>query len=390
MIKHDFVELDSQKFLFPLILKVASRCNLACTYCHWFRDKSVYNFSPVIKKEIFDLLETRLIHYLLNYYPKPELSIIFHGGEPLLVKKSFFDYMCSKLLEIGEKTKKSIKLGVTTNGVLIDDDWCKIFKNYNVGVSVSLDGDKDINDKSRIDFKGNGSYAKIVSAITKIQANNLNLSILSVCDPMSDPENICKHFVDKLGIKNFDILIPNFNYEDKKNNKVKSISMFYIKLFNLWMYIYYPKKIKIKIIESFLKAVLQIPTKMPGIGKSTIRAVSITPNGDIQPHDVLRINNQMSINTDLTLYNNDLSDIHNNSAWQKALIESINLPDTCKKCDYRDICNGGNVIHRYSRENQYNNPSIYCADLKIIYQHILDQIPKLLELGILSNRIVKE
>lgn len=45
------------------------------------------------------------------------------------------------------------------------------------------------------------------------------------------------------------------------------------------------------------------------------------------------------------------------------------LPDFCKLCCWQNICNGGQLIHRYSKENGFNNPSIYCEGLKLFYKH---------------------
>ncbi|WP_333023138.1 hypothetical protein [Wolbachia endosymbiont of Pentidionis agamae] len=52
-----------------------------------------------------------------------------------------------------------------TNGILIDTEWIKIFKEYGIGVGISLDGTKNLSDTYRLDKKGNGTYERVVSKI---------------------------------------------------------------------------------------------------------------------------------------------------------------------------------------------------------------------------------
>jgi len=35
-----------------------------------------------------------------------------------------------------------------------------------------------------------------------------------------------------------------------------------------------------------------------------------------------------------------------------------------------NACGGGYLPHRFSKENGYDNPSVYCDDLYAIYEHI--------------------
>ncbi len=46
------------------------------------------------------------------------------------------------------------------------------------------------------------------------------------------------------------------------------------------------------------------------------------------------------------------------------------LPATCRACPIVDICGGGDLPSRYSRQNGFDNPSVYCSDLQVVIGHI--------------------
>ena len=66
-----------------LLVKVAARCNIDCTYCYWFRDAAVYNKPKVMSPEVLDQLFHRIEQHVARY-SLVEFPIILHGGEPLL------------------------------------------------------------------------------------------------------------------------------------------------------------------------------------------------------------------------------------------------------------------------------------------------------------------
>ena len=69
-------------FTFVLV-KLASRCNINCTYCYWFRDPEVYNKPPVLTLEAEDAFCSRLEQHIREFR-LDQFLLVFHGGEPLL------------------------------------------------------------------------------------------------------------------------------------------------------------------------------------------------------------------------------------------------------------------------------------------------------------------
>src|SRR5439155_9151576 len=69
-----------------LILKVAQRCNLACSYCYMYEhvDKSYRTKPPLMSDDVLRRTIIRTKEYL-DKKPRHRLTITFHGGEPTLI-----------------------------------------------------------------------------------------------------------------------------------------------------------------------------------------------------------------------------------------------------------------------------------------------------------------
>jgi uncharacterized protein len=87
------------------------------------------------------------------------ISLVFHGGEPLLVGKDYF----RKIIEIFNFSLEEIivNYAVQTNGTLIDDEWCQLFKEFNIHIGVSLDGPEKLQNKYRVYHNNKGSFSEV-------------------------------------------------------------------------------------------------------------------------------------------------------------------------------------------------------------------------------------
>ncbi len=376
-------ENESKRFNI-IILKVASSCNLDCKYCYWFRDQSVYELPGVMKPILIDNIIERIKEYLKTY-DGSFLKIIFHGGEPLLLKQRVFAYICEALTKINPKVK--MQFGVTTNGVLINDEWSTLFKKFRVGVTVSIDGQKADHDKNRIDLKGQPTYEKVRAGISCLQRNKVpGVSLLSVFTPGLSASELCDHFVNDIGVKIFDVLIPDWNHDDKKSGLLAGIAEFYIELFDVWLDKYWSQGVRIRSLESFVKAICFNRTRLPGVGICPVKIICINSLGEIETYDAFRVNGKEHVQTNLNISHSPLSEILANKLWLKHLKNSLSLPKDCQTCEIKSFCRGGNVIHRYSQDNGYDNPSVYCNDLKKMYGYILAQKNKLRSIGMCISR----
>ena len=66
-----------------LLVKVATRCNIDCSYCYWFRDASVYDKPKLMSDDVLQRLLQRIEEHVAKH-ALADFPIILHGGEPLL------------------------------------------------------------------------------------------------------------------------------------------------------------------------------------------------------------------------------------------------------------------------------------------------------------------
>ncbi len=146
-----------------LCMHISHTCNLNCSYC--FASQGKYHgeramMSFEVGKQAFDFL-------IANSGNRKNLEVDFFGGEPLMnfdVVKQLVAYARS----IEKKYNKNFRFTLTTNGMLIDDDVIEFANREMSNVVLSLDGRKDIHDRFRVDYAGNGSWEKIVPKFQKL------------------------------------------------------------------------------------------------------------------------------------------------------------------------------------------------------------------------------
>ena len=348
-----------------LLVKLASRCNIACTYCYWFRDDEVYKKPAVLTEEAEDAFCKKLEEHIVQH-DMPAFLIVYHGGEPLLFPKRRFIALQDKLDAIEQRTGCVIERGVSTNGVLVDEEYARILAKYNVSASVSIDGPPDIHDKYRPDLKGRPTHAATVKGIEMLRAVGQDPGIISVCNPDTDPRRLLDYVVNNLGVTGFDILPPDATHADNP----PPIDAYFIKLFDAWFDEYAAKGVRISTIDAMISGLLGGQSCSDTIGIGAVETLTLMTDGTLEPLDVLRITGNGSTKTDTSVLKNSIQDARQDPRWKGAYEASLSLCETCRKCEYMDACGGGHLAQRWSPDNGYNNPSVYCESWKNIFAHI--------------------
>ena len=146
-----------------LCLHVAHTCNLNCSYC--FASQGEYHGERAVMS--FEVGKQALDFLMDNSGTRRNLEVDFFGGEPLMnwdVVKQLVEYARNVEKERG----KNFRFTLTTNGMLIDDDVIDFANREMSNVVLSLDGRKEIHDRERVDYAGNGSYDRIVPKFQKL------------------------------------------------------------------------------------------------------------------------------------------------------------------------------------------------------------------------------
>ncbi len=145
-----------------LCLHVAHTCNLNCSYC--FASQGKYHGERAIMS--LEVGKRALDFLVENSGSRHNLEVDFFGGEPLMnfgMLKDLVTYARS----IEKQHNKNFRFTLTTNGVLVDDEVIEWANKEMSNVVLSLDGRKEVHDRYRVDYAGNGSWEKIVPKFQK-------------------------------------------------------------------------------------------------------------------------------------------------------------------------------------------------------------------------------
>ena len=146
-----------------LCMHIAHTCNLNCSYC--FASQGKYHGERALMS--YEVGKQALDFLVENSGTRRNLEVDFFGGEPLMnfdVVKQLVAYARS----IEKEHNKNFRFTLTTNGMLIDDDVIDFANREMSNVVLSLDGRKEIHDRFRVDYSGNGSWERIVPKFQKL------------------------------------------------------------------------------------------------------------------------------------------------------------------------------------------------------------------------------
>jgi uncharacterized protein len=376
------------------VLKVASRCNLNCSYCYMYNlgDES-YKHQPKFMSQVVVESFIKKIRSHCEKNNIKEFFFIFHGGEPLLAPKKFF----LRFIELAEEQllPGTIPLfNIQSNATLITEEWCEFFEENNISLSISLDGYEEINDRHRVYHNGKGSFHDIVKSIHLInQFRELrnNFGILSVINIQADPEKLLE-FYSSLNVLNFDLLLPNANFEKPPHGKAGFSDTAYgdwlIKLFDLWYTRY--SNLNIRLFSNLIATLLGGKYSTDAYGEGVNEVIVLETDGGIESVDVLKICGDGFTKEGLNILTDELEEAFNAPLINEYLLSHERLSDTCSKCSLNKICGGGYIPHRFSKQQFFNNPTIYCRDLAKLICHIqnimLPDMPEKLVASSMLNR----
>lgn len=381
-----------KKTITTLVVKIASRCNINCTYCYMYNhEDQSYKLQP---KFIAKQTISNLVNKIENHCRKNNLTnfiVIFHGGEPLLAEIEYFRWILTELSNL-QNEGIDIRFFVQTNGMLISPQYCDLFNEFDVKMGISLDGTQDIHDLHRLDKKGKGTYKRVVKGIEIAdQHMNHDLGSLSVLNLKSDPIETYNEY-KSLNFRTLDFLLLDENFDSSGEiqdviNQMNN-SEWLIKLFDYWYNEKDTERVRLRKFEQILSFLLNNNDNDEMITDKKNSVAVIETNGNIEPLDVLKICGDAFTKTVFNINDHELDMIFQNDLIDLYYDSNSLLAKKCLACPVKEICGGGYFPHRYSSKNGFNNPSIYCNDLLKLITHIqntvVDSIPVKLreEIGI--------
>lgn len=164
------------KPLYIMLKPIGAVCNLRCKYCYYLEKK---NFYPDEKRYVMseELLE-RFIRQYLESQTMPQVLFTWHGGETLMRNIGFY----KKALELQRKYGRGRQIDncLQTNGVLLNDEWCRFFKENNFLIGISIDGPQHCHDHYRKYADGRPSFMHVMKGIRLLQKHGVEFNIMGV------------------------------------------------------------------------------------------------------------------------------------------------------------------------------------------------------------------
>ena len=222
---------------FLLVKPAGPDCNMACTYCFYYKKFDSYSNETSCRMN-FNVLEKMIRQAIAQ--STGHISFGWQGGEPTLMKLPFFQ----KAVELQKKYGKSKSIDNTfqTNGLLIDREWALFFRNNDFLIGLSLDGPEHIHDHYRLNLGGKGTWKEVVRTAKTLLDHNVKTNALIVVNSYSVqfPREIY-NFHKNLGL-NFMQFIPCVETDPDNPNQAAPFSVsadqygtLLCTLFDLWL-----------------------------------------------------------------------------------------------------------------------------------------------------------
>lgn len=191
---------------FPLqriVLNVTNQCNLACGYCYEYSEDKISKTAGKPKNMNHEIAESAIDLLIRESAARPSIHVTFFGGETLLnfpLLRSTVHYAKQKASEAG----KQVEFSLTTNATLLTESIVDFLAEHRIGVTVSIDGDRELNDRMRVFHDGRGSYDVIVPRIKTLLQRHKTNSIgarVTLSSGVAQVRRIFEHLTQEIGFR---------------------------------------------------------------------------------------------------------------------------------------------------------------------------------------------
>jgi uncharacterized protein len=181
-----------------IVVQPTPFCNINCSYCYLPErsDRTRLNLQQI---------QTMFARALSFPTVSDRVTIVWHAGEPLVLGIDYYEAAFAAIRDVCP-----VGLGIDhafqTNGMLINDAWCTFFRDWNIGVGVSVDGPQHIHDLARKTRSGRGTFARTIAGLKTLQRNEIPFYVISVLtkaailDPVAMFNFYKEHGINDLGL----------------------------------------------------------------------------------------------------------------------------------------------------------------------------------------------
>ena len=366
-------------------------CNINCSYCYLPQrtDKTVMQQSTV--RALFEQV-------FASGWASEEITVIWHAGEPLVVPPTFYESAFQTIAALCPSSVR-VRHSIQTNGMLLSTEWCDLFKRWHVGVGVSIDGPRRLNDAHRLTRTGRSTFDHALVGIRLLRRESVPFHVISVLsqESMDAPQELLDFYVAE-GIA--DVC---FNVEESEGEHISDLLVgddpqrrFRVFLNTFWRLARQGDKIRfIREIDGMLPQVF----RPEGEG---VRNVQVQPfcmlnvdcNGNVSTFSPELLGLKNSKYNDFIIGNINaapLEEMRRGAAMAAMSRDIAAGVELCRKsCEYFSVCGGGAPVNKLFENGSFDSARTSFCDLtqKVPIDLILGAFSRL-ESGLEEGEVVK-
>ncbi|MET9802688.1 radical SAM/SPASM protein FxsB, inactivated metallohydrolase extension form [Streptomyces sp. NPDC006368] len=359
-----------------IVLKVHSRCDLACDHCYVYEhaDQSWRTRPRAISDEAISRTALRLAEHA-EKHALPSVSVILHGGEPLLAGPERLRRVCAELTRtLAPHT--ALDLRIHTNGLQLSPRYLDLFDEYGVRVGISLDGDRAANDRHRRFADGRSSHPLVLRAVELLHQEryrHLDLGLLCTVDVANDPLAVYDALA-ALEPPRVDFLLPHATWAappPRPDGSPTAYADWLLTVFDRWNG--QGRPMPVRLFASVLSTLGGGPSLTESLGLAPTDLVVVETDGTLEQVDSLKSAYDGAAATGFDVFTHSLDDVAAHPGVRARQLGLAGVGDACRRCPVVRSCGGGLYTHRYRPDNGFDNPSVYCADLEALVRGIEDR-----------------
>jgi len=366
------MSLLSRPHPFHVITKpIGAVCNLDCQYCFYLSKRNLYPDTRNFKMQD-DVLEEYIKQYIQQ--PAQEITFTWQGGEPTLMGLEFY----KKVVKYQEKHNpdgKVIHNSLQTNGTNVDNRWARFFHDHDFLIGVSIDGPARFHNKLRYTKGGRDTHANVLKGISYLQKHDVEYNILCCLNRYNadHPFELYEFFKEESGTPYWQF-IPIVEGNPHAADGLADYSIlpeqygdFLVQIFNRWVRNDLGT-ISIRIFDTTFRVYMGLNPALCVFEESCGSALAIEHNGDLYSCDHY-------VETDYKLGNlmeTDLNEMVTHKKQRKfGLDKKDTLPEYCRECNVRFLCNGGCPKNRINETPSGEKGLNYlCSGYMKFFRHI--------------------
>ncbi len=348
-----------------LVKPAANACNLACAYCFYCRE--IYPHKTLMSPEVAEALIRRALAAGAD-----QVVFTWQGGEPTLMGLDFYETVVELQRRLAAP-HQTVMNTIQTNGLLIDEAWCRFFRDENWLVGLSLDGPAEVHDAYRQGPGGQGSFDRVIESARLMQRSGVEFNVLTMLTDVSvtRPELIYRFFrTERFGHLQF---IPCCLDDRQAAHAVdgEEVGEFYCRLFDAWLADGFPR-VSIRFFEDILIYFFdRVSASCQWLPRCASYLV-VEHNGDVYPCDFFVRPEWLLGN----LVRDDWSAILESPRRRAFADRKTRLPEECRSCLILPFCQGDCPRHR--RGPAADGVSRYCSALRRLVNHMEPSLPRVL------------